>query len=90
METVKFCKKQILKRGYVTYALTNDMGKVFGLVTDCDINDFSHEGKAFYWSEVYCEPGYMCMIIRNGTFLRNANNEELQKYHKQIKINLHQ
>ena len=37
-----------------------------------------------------CEPGYMCMIIRNGTFLRNANNEELQKYHKQSKINLHQ
>lgn len=87
--TFDFGEKQILKRGYITNALTNEKGRVFGMVTDCDINDFSHEGNAFYWSEVYCEPGYMCQIIRTGTLLCNATNEELQRYYEQSKINLH-
>ncbi len=87
--TFDFGEKQILKRGYITYALTNEEDEVFGMIEDCDINDFSHEGKAFYWSEVYCEPGYMCQIIRKGTLLCNATNEELQRYHEQSKLNLH-
>lgn len=88
-EIVKFGEKQILKRGYITNALTNEKGRVFGMILDCYINDFSDEGKAFYWSEVYCEPDYMCQIVRKGTLLCNATNDELQKYHKHSKINLH-
>lgn len=80
--------RQVLKHGYLTYALTNEEGKVFGIDKDCIISDFSREGKAFYWSEVYCEPGYMCQIIRKGTLL-NATNDELQRYHEQSKLNLH-
>lgn len=39
--------------------------------------------------DVYCEPGYMYQIIRKGTLLCNATNEELQRYHEQSKLNLH-
>lgn len=81
-------KRQVLKHGYLTYALTNEESKVFGIDKDCIVSDFSREGKAFYWSEVYCEPENLCKIIRKGTLLK-ATNEELQRYHEQSKLNLH-
>lgn len=80
--------KEILNRGYVTHALTDGEHKVFGMIKDCWINEWSHESKAFYWSEVYVEPGYMAKIIRRGTLLVNATNKELSQLHEQSKENL--
>lgn len=81
-------KKQVLERGYITHALTNEKDEIFGLDKGRTINDWSFWGKIFYWSEVYCEAGYMARIIRNGTLLVNPTNKELSRLHEQSKINL--
>lgn len=81
--------KEILDRGYVTHALTNENGEIFGLIKDCYINVWKHEGNHFYWSEVYCESGYMAMVIRKGTSLVGRTDEELSELHEQSKVNLH-
>lgn len=82
-------EKEILTRGYVTHALTDGESKIFGMVKDQYINDWSHEAKALYWSEVYVEPGCMSTIIRKGSLLVEHSNEELSKLHEQSKVNLH-
>lgn len=79
--------KEILDRGYVTHALTDGDHKIFGLIKDCSIYEWSHEAKVFYWSEVYVEPR-IAMIVRKGTLLVNPTNEELIKLHEQSKENL--
>lgn len=81
-------EKEILTRGYVTYALTNEKGKIFGLTKDCYINDWSYEGNSFFKSEVYVEPHHMTTIIRQGMMLVDATNEELTALHEQSKVNL--
>ena len=83
-------KKEILERGYVTHALTNEEGKIYGFRNE-SINWETNEiekAHRFYWSEVYCEPGYSATIIRTGMLLCNVTAEELNKYHEQSKINL--
>lgn len=80
--------KTILNRGYVTNALTDGERKVFGLIKDCIINDWTYESKHYYWSEVYVEPNYMTKIIRKGILLVECTNEDLSALHKQSKINL--
>lgn len=77
-----------LNRGYVTHALTDGDHKIFGLVKDCFINDWSREASHYYWSEVYVEPGYMATIIRKGQLLVEPANEKLSKLHEKSKINL--
>lgn len=84
-------EKTILNRGYVTNALTNENGEIYGLIKEHYINfaansiEMKHK---FYWSEVYCEVGVRAMIIRKGVLLVNPTPEELSNYHEQSKINL--
>lgn len=80
-------EKEILNRGYVTHMLTGENGKIYGIIDDCYINDWSIEGKLFSWSEVYVEPPYTATIIRSGYLLIDANNKELSALHRQSKIN---
>ena len=77
-----------LNRGYVTYALTDGDRKIFGLIKDCFINEWSREASHYYWSEVYVEPGYMATIIRKGQLLVEPTNEKLSELHAKSKINL--
>lgn len=80
-------KKQIINRGYLTYALTDGESKIFGTIKDCQINGWSHEAKNFYWSEVFVD-GNMYQIHRRGTLLINKTNEQLSELHEQSKVNL--
>lgn len=83
--------KEILDRGYVTHALTNEKGEIYGLDTtqyiSWDINkvELAH---TFYWSEIYRETGNMSTIIRKGKLLINPTPEELKEKFEQSKINL--
>ncbi len=84
-------EKEILKRGYITHALTNENDEIYGMIAEHSINWELNEiekAHSFYWSEVYCEPGYMAKIIRKGTSLIDATPEELDKYFEQSKVNL--
>ena len=83
-------RKEILKRGYVTHALTDSNGTIYGITNDqitweLYIKEFNY---SYYWSEVYCEAGCLYTIIRKGTLLVNVTADELKKYHEQSKINL--
>lgn len=80
-------KKQIIKRGYLTYALTDGDKKIYGIVKDYHINDWSYEGNGFYWSEVFVD-GNMYQIHRRGTLLVDADNKRLSELHEQSKVNL--
>lgn len=80
-------EKQVINRGYLTYALTDGDKKIFGIVKDCHINDWSCEGKHFYWSEVFVD-GNAYHIIRRGMLLVNADNKRLSELHEQSKVNL--
>lgn len=80
-------KKQIINRGYLTYALTDGENKIFGIVKHCHINDWSHESKSFYWSEVFVD-GNQYQIHKRGMLLVGKTNEELRELHEQSKINL--
>lgn len=78
-----------IDRAYVTEALTNERCEIFSIIEDCDINDWSYEGNAFYLSEVLVD-GSMYMVLKRGRLLVNPTNEELSSLHEQSKINLHQ
>lgn len=80
-------KKQIINRGYLTYALTDGDKKIFGVTKDCHISDWSNEAKNFYWSEVFVD-GNMCHIHRRGTLLVGKTDKELSELHEQSKVNL--
>lgn len=90
LEALKM-NKEILDRGYVTHALTNEKGEIYGLDTtqyiSWDINkvELAH---TFYWSEIYRETGNMSTIIRKGKLLINPTPEELKEKFEQSKINL--
>lgn len=81
-------EKQVINRGYLTYALTDGDKKIFGTIKDCTINDWSYEAKHFYWSEVFVD-GNMYQIHRRGQLLVNADNDKLSELHEQSKVNLH-
>jgi hypothetical protein len=83
-------EKQILSRGYITNALTDGTKKIFGMIKDHHINFNADAIKqnTFYWSEVYCEPNNMAVIIRKGTLLVNRTADEMNNYFEQSKINL--
>ena len=83
-------KREVLDRGYVTNALTNGQGKIYGLYR-VDINwrvNTVERANKFYWSEVYVEAGYMATIIRKGKLLVGPTAEELETYSRQSEINL--
>lgn len=83
-------RKEILNRGIITHALTDEKNKIYGMIQNHTIN-FENEliiAHQYYWSEVYCEPGYSVLIVRKGQKLINPTTEELQKYFEQSKINL--
>jgi hypothetical protein len=80
-------EKQVINRGYLTYALTDGEKKIFGTIKDCHISDWSHEAKNFYWSEVFVD-GNMYQIHRRGTLLIGKTNEELSELHEQSKVTL--
>lgn len=90
LEALKM-NKEILDRGYVTHALTNEKGEIYGLDTtqyiSWDINkvELAH---TFYWSEIYRETGNISTIIRKGKLLINPTPEELKEKFEQSKINL--
>lgn len=84
-EKERHTEKQILDRGYVTYCLTDSKGEFYN-VPDQHINVFSKD-RDYYWSEVYCEPGYLTVLIRKGKLLANSTDEELGYYHEQSKMN---
>ena len=80
-------KKEILNRGCITHALTDRSGKIIGMVDST--SSFNIEMDApFYWSEVYCEAGYMASVIRKGMLLVNPTREELDRYLCQSIVNL--
>lgn len=81
-------EKTILERGYITNALTDANGTIYGLNKEQYINDWYATPQTYYWSEVYCEPSYMATIIRKGALLINKTNDELKELHEQSKINL--
>ncbi len=80
-------KKQVIDRGYLTYALTDGESKIFGIIKDCYINEWSHEAKHFYWSEVFVD-GHQYQIHKRGKLLVGKTNEQLSKLHEQSKVNL--
>lgn len=80
-------EKQVINRGYLTYALTDGESKIFGTIKDCHISDWSHEAKNFYWSEVFVD-GNMYQIHRRGMLLIGKTDEELSELHEQSKVNL--
>ena len=80
-------KKQIINRGYLTYALTDGESKIYGIVKNHYISDWSHEPKNLYWSEVFVD-GNMYQIHSRGTLLVNNTNEQLSELHEQSKVNL--
>ena len=83
-------KKEIIKRGYLTHALTNHKGEIYGInknhYINWECNDIERNN-AFYWSDVFVD-GFSVTIIRLGTTLVNPSAEELQKYFEQSKVNL--
>lgn len=84
-------EKQILKRGYVTNALTNENGEIYGLLKGQSINFAANtieQKHTFYWSEVYCEPSFTAILIRKGTVLINPDWSDIQQKFEQSKINL--
>ena len=78
-------EKQIINRGYLTYALTDGV-QIFGLIKDHYVSDWSIY-KPLYWSEVFVD-GHMCFICRKGMLLIDKTNEELSELLEQSKINL--
>ena len=79
--------KEILDRGYITHALTNRNGMIIGMADST--SSYNPEMDApFYWSEVYCEAGYMATVIRKGMLLVNPTREELDRYLCQSIVNL--
>lgn len=81
-------EKQIIENcGYLTHALTNEKGKVFGLISPCVINSWEKEGERFYWSDVFFT-GWQCVIIRKGKLLVGITDKELSELHEQSKVNL--
>lgn len=80
-------KKQIINEGYLTHALTDRDGKIYGVIKDCWISDWFIKTNSYYWSDVFVL-GNSYHIIRTGTFLLNPTNEKLCQLHEQSKINL--
>ena len=79
--------KQILDRGYITHALTNKDGRILGMADSTSSYNIEQDDP-FYWSEVYCEAGYMACVIRKGMLLVNPTVEELDRYLCQSIVNL--
>ena len=48
-------EKQVINRGYLTRALTDGESKIYGIVKNHYISDWSHEPKNLYWSEVFVD-----------------------------------
>jgi len=80
-------EKQIINRGYLTYALTDGESRIYGIIKDCYISDWSIEPAHLYWSEVFVD-GNMYQIHRRGQLLVGKTDEELSTLHEQSKINL--
>lgn len=78
-------EKQIINRGYLTYALTNGE-KIYGIIRHYHISDWSKHGP-LYWSEVFVY-GNCYSIVRKGMLLVGKTNEELSQLHEQSKVNL--
>lgn len=78
-------KIQIINRGYLTYALTDEHGNIYGTNVDHFINVWDNIN--YYWSEVFVDCGTY-QIHRKGILLTNPSNERLKELHKQSKINL--
>lgn len=81
-------EKQILERGYITYCLTDDKGKFYndkGEIINWEKEE--NRNKIFYWSEVYCEPDYLTVLIRKGKLLVKPTTEELEEKNRQSVIN---
>ena len=81
-------EKEIINRGYLTHALTDETGLIYGINPVHWINWRLREGKhRYYWSDVFCD-GPKFHIIRKGILLANATPEELEEKFEQSKINL--
>lgn len=78
-------RKMILNRGYITYCLTNGENVYYNNPKEI-IGNWEKE-KPLYWSEVYCEPKYMTVMIRRGVLLCDATDFELSMLHEMSKIN---
>ena len=87
-------KKEILENyGYVTHALTNGEGRIYGIIKNCYISDLFWQekidaGESFYWSDVYVS-GPVFVIIRKGMVLvNNKTPKKLNELFEQSKVNL--
>lgn len=78
--------KEIIKRGYLTHALTNGENMIYGVIKEHFVSDWSRM-LPLYWSEVFVD-GNLYTIIRKGTLLVDKTNKELSQLHEQSKINL--
>lgn len=88
MKIMSEMSKEILDRGHITHALTDKNGRVLGMGRKLYEKDYSDIDAPFYWSEVYCEPGYMVKVIRKGALLVHPTKEELDRYFLQSIVNL--
>jgi hypothetical protein len=82
--------KEIIERGYLTNALTNEKNEIYGINKNHYINWEKNEiekAHQFYWSEIYID-GNCYTIIKKGTLLVNPTWEELKDKFEQSKINL--
>lgn len=76
--------REKIEKGYITNALTNGEDKIYGIV---DYNWDDGNARTYYWSEVYTD-GTLFAIIRRGSNLAGATNDELLALLEQSKINL--
>lgn len=83
---VEVQEKQIINKGFLTYALTNGE-RIFGLIKDHYISDWN-KYLPLYWSEVFVD-GNQVSIHKKGMLLTNKTNAELCQLHEQSKINIH-
>lgn len=78
-------KQQIISKGFLTYALTNTSGRIYGYEDEA-ISDWSSE-QSLYWSEVYVDSN-MPLIVRRGTCVTGEDSEVLARMYRQSRINL--
>lgn len=87
-EGINFGEKEIINdHCYITRALTDCEGKIYGIIKDCCINKWDLS-KAYYWSYVLVFGNRFSIVHKGMLLYNNVTDEKLCKLHKQSQINL--
>lgn len=78
-------QKEVVPGGYLTHALTDESGKIWGINPDEVVTLGS--AKIWYWS-IVLKFGNLYQIIIKGEWLSSINDEQLQELHRQSQVNL--